>query len=67
MKIDAYAGWSELGLKRRCRQLVRAVTKRDLLIASIVEMSPQSLLHLSPELREEARKIHAAYDDPIHF
>lgn len=66
--FDAYRGWSEERLKLRCRQLCRAVDRKDLMIAMFVEYGPNWHTEMPEEFRKEAKRINKARrNDPSDY
>lgn len=60
---DPYKGWSVERLKRRCRKLVSVSMRKDMIILSMAGRAPQTVLALSPEIRDEVQRLQAAYAD----
>lgn len=58
--IDAYKGWTEEQLKRRCLELVRAVAHKDVIIAVLAKGSMNDLHEVD---REEVSRILASWED----
>jgi hypothetical protein len=59
--FDAYDGWSEDRLKRRCRELLRLAMKKDMLICMLVESGGVDAM--PKDDADEVRRIVSAYCD----
>lgn len=58
LTIDAYKGWSVARLKRRCRELCRAMMNDEMIILTMAEGSP-----LSSEQQARVDRLRQAYED----
>lgn len=61
--LDPYADWTAERLKSRCRELCRALSEDELIIAMMVEYTPSALDRIPPEFQDKARRINAARRD----
>ena len=56
--IDAYKGWTVAQLKRRCRELCRAVSNDEMIILKLAHGGT-----LSPVERERVSRLKQAYEE----
>jgi hypothetical protein len=59
--IEAYKGWTEAQLKRRCRELVSACTGKDMLICALVDFG--GIDKLPRFHQDQVKRIWNAYCD----
>ena len=59
-RLDAYKGWTEDALRRRCRELVRVTMHRDIVIAVLAKYGPEAL---SIEDTKLVERICSAWED----
>ncbi|MCW2228058.1 hypothetical protein [Bradyrhizobium elkanii] len=59
--LDAYKGWTEAQLKRRCCELVSLAIKKDLLICAMVDFG--GVDGLPSYQRDEVKRIWSTYCD----
>lgn len=58
--LDAYKGWTEDALKRRCRELVRVTMHKDVIIAVLAKYGPEAL---TAEDSKEVERIASRWED----
>lgn len=59
-ELDAYKGWSEEALKRRCRELVRIAMRKDIIIAVLAKWGHHEL---SADDQTEVERICSQWED----
>lgn len=60
MRLDAYKGWTDEALKRRCMELVRIAMRKDIIIAVMAKWGPEAL---SVEDQKEVERISSQWED----